>query len=72
VPGVALSGGGNLAHHRTLLDQIVVVRVRADPEPEHAIVNLDGEGAMMKADASRPIGTDRLEMQRRVLRVLLQ
>lgn len=44
----------------------------ADPEPEQAVVNFDGEGSVLQADASGSESSGFLEMQRRMSRVCLQ
>ena len=53
-------------------DEAIVVRVTANPEPENAIWHVHREGAIEGTDARRTKPLDTLEMQRRVLRILLQ
>lgn len=54
--GLARSG-------RTLADQLVIVGVRVDPEPQATIVHGNGEGAMRSVDPGRPETADALDVQ---------
>src|SRR5262249_4057247 len=59
--------------HRTASpDHRVIVRMRADPEPQESVVDLDGERPIVSANPYRPEMSDFLEMEGGVLRVLLQ
>ena len=47
-------------------DDTIVLRMGADPEPEHAILHVDRQGTIVSADARRMKATDAFEMQRRM------
>ena len=57
---------------RTLADQCIVLRVRADPEPEYPVFHVDAERSMVQADADRPEPPDALQSQRGVIGIRLQ
>ena len=46
--------------------------MRADPEPEIAVIHLYGERAIEQADTDGPETSDFLELQRRMTRIALQ
>jgi len=46
---------------RALSDQLVIVGVGADPEPDEAIGRLDGQGAVVVSDSRGPIAANFLE-----------
>lgn len=49
-----------------LADELVVLTVRANPEPMDAALHGQAESAVVKADADADELTDRLEMERRM------
>ncbi|HEV1287065.1 MAG TPA: hypothetical protein VNU44_17215 [Bryobacteraceae bacterium] len=51
------------------LDQIVILRVAADPEPEHAFLAIDLDYTMAQSDARRPKSADSLEVKRWMPRI---
>jgi hypothetical protein len=53
-------------------DQPVVLSVGANPEPEVALIHLDGQRTMAQTDAHRPVTSDLLELQRRMTRITFQ
>ena len=55
-----------------LADEPVVLRMRPDPPPEHAVINVHAERPIVIADTHRPEATDCLEMERRVTRIRFQ
>jgi len=55
-----------------LAKDLVVVRVAADPEPHEAIGGFDRECSMTSSNASRPETTHLLEVEGRMMRVVLQ
>jgi hypothetical protein len=46
-----------------LSDEIVIIGVRADPEPQNVIVHRNAQSAVMHPDTDRPIPADLLKMQ---------
>jgi hypothetical protein len=50
----------------------VVLPVRADPEPENTIGNVDSQGSIREADSDGSVITDPFEAKRWVLRVGLE
>jgi len=44
----------------------------ADPEPEEAVVDRDRERAILEADARRPVVPDPLEVQRRMIGIVIE
>jgi acyl-coenzyme A thioesterase PaaI-like protein len=60
---------GKRAEKVELADELVVLGMSANPKPQHAVGGIHGHSSMMKADSSRPITADLLEMERRVPRV---
>ena len=57
---------------RSASKQFVVVRVRADPEPDPVLSRPDSKRPMSNADPGRPDLADLLEVQGRMLRIGLQ
>jgi hypothetical protein len=55
-----------------LAEQSIVVGVGSDPEPDEAVLYLDGEGSMSAPDPRGPNRTRLLEAQRRMPRILLE
>lgn len=55
-----------------LANEAIILRVAADPEPEATIWDLDRERTVVRADAHRAEPTNRLEVQGRMARVLLE
>ena len=55
-----------------LADNLVVLRMRTDPEPFDAAWHVMREGSVSLADTDRPHITDALEMKRWVPRVRLE
>jgi hypothetical protein len=53
-------------------DELVVFGVRADPEPDEIVAQLNCECAMVRAYTRRPEPTQLLEMKGRVPRIPLQ
>jgi hypothetical protein len=51
---------------------LVILSVRANPEPDKAIGGLDGNCTVMQTNARRPESADFLEMERWLLGVGLQ
>ncbi|OFV98883.1 MAG: hypothetical protein A3F68_13535 [Acidobacteria bacterium RIFCSPLOWO2_12_FULL_54_10] len=49
-----------------LADELIVFRVATDPEPQHAIRRIDGNGAVVKSNAHGSIAANFFEMERRV------
>ena len=56
----------------SLAEQLVVIRMGADPEPHEAVRGLDGQGAILPTNPSRPEAPNLLEMERRVPWVVLE
>ena len=54
------------------MKELVVVRMRPDPEPDDTIGGLDSQRAMTVPHPSRPEATELLEVKRRIARVRLQ
>ena len=54
------------------MDHGVVVGMRADPKPDQIAIGFDGQRAIAQADTHGPEPSDLLELQRWVLRILLQ
>jgi len=46
-----------------LLQQVVVVGMGADPEPDHVVIVADGNSPVAIVNSSRPITSDLFEMQ---------
>jgi hypothetical protein len=63
---------GHVRCKRELSDELVVIGVRTDPEPNEILTRLDCERAVVQAYARRPEPTQLLEMKRRVPRITLQ
>jgi hypothetical protein len=63
---------GHVRCKRWLADEVVVIGVRANPEPNEVLTRFDCECAMLKPDARRPESAHLLEMQRGVTGVPLQ
>lgn len=55
-----------------LADQLVVLCLWSDPEPNDAVRGLDTHRAIVDADARRVEATDSLEVKRRMPRIALQ
>ena len=53
-------------------DQLIVLFMRPDPEPEDSIGDVDTECPMMKSDSNGVIAADALQAKRRVRWVFLQ
>jgi hypothetical protein len=45
-----------------LAHQLVIVGMRADPEPDHIFPMLDGQGAIVQPDPDGPEAADLLEV----------
>ena len=56
----------------SLCDDAIVLRVRADPEPQEPVRGIHCEGTVVNTDTRRMKAPDALEMQRRMSRVCLQ
>ena len=56
----------------TLCDDLVVIGVRADPDPMDVAFDLGCQRAVMQADAHGPKRADFLEVQRGMLRIRFQ
>ena len=54
----------------TSIDEPVILRVRANPEPHDAVTLFDPESAMAATDANRPETIDLLEVQRGMPRLV--
>lgn len=52
--------------------KVIVVRMAADPKPQHAIWNCHTQGTIRKPDAHRPKPANFLEMQGWVMGVVFQ
>ena len=64
---------GTTARRETdLADQLVVVPVNADPEPDYSVRCLHSHGSVMEPHTCGPESTYFLKVQRRMLRVRLQ
>jgi hypothetical protein len=63
---------GHVRCERELSDELVVIGVSADPEPNEILSRLDCERAVVQPYARRPEPTHLFEMQRRVTRITLQ
>jgi hypothetical protein len=48
-----------------------ILVVRSDPKPNEIGTGFDGQGAVVKADADRPISADFFELQRRMTGIAL-
>jgi hypothetical protein len=57
--------------HR-LAQELIVVRVTADPKPEYSIRNLNTQGTIVTPYPNREITSYTLEMQRGMKRILLE
>ncbi len=55
-----------------LADELIVLGVRAYPEPNEVLTRLNSERSMMRADAHRPKAAYLLKMKRGVPRISLQ
>jgi hypothetical protein len=67
-----LENEGHVRCKRWLADELVVIGMGANPEPNKVLTGLDCERTMVKADARRPEATNLLEMQGGVPRILLE
>src|SRR4051794_39182845 len=56
----------------SLPDHLIVVGVRSDPEPQIAAFHLHGQSPVTASNPCRPKATDLLEMQGRMLWILLE
>ena len=56
----------------TLSDQLVVVGVCADPKPEHTALNILAKHSVLVSHSRRPQRTDFLEVEGRVVRIVLE
>jgi hypothetical protein len=57
---------------RRLAQQLVIITVRADPEPHYPIreaVRIDADNAVVQTNTPRPEASDLLQLKRRVPRV---
>ncbi len=63
---------GHVRCKRWLADELVVIGVRANPEPDEVLARLDCESTMVQPDPRRPEAADFLEMQGGVPRVPLE
>jgi len=54
------------------VQQLVIIGMAADPEPDAVILTSDAKGAVMEADTRRPETANALEAERGVLRISLQ
>ena len=57
---------------RGLADEAIIFGVIADPEPQDSTLDINAEGAMMKAYSARPKAAHTFEMKRGVRRVSLE
>lgn len=66
-PGATVAGVG----FNELAEELVVLRMRADPEPVDAARNRNAERSIVETDtnAMEPPVPDRLEVQRRMVRI---
>jgi len=55
-----------------LADELVIVGMGSDPEPQHSITGLHGQGSIMKPHTGRQKTPDFLQSQRRMLRIFFQ
>lgn len=62
---------GDAVERRRCSDSLLVGIVSADEEPDDGAVFFDAEGAVAVVNANRPIGTDALEVKRRMPMILL-
>jgi hypothetical protein len=53
-------------------DEVVILRVRPDPEPDDVVPIFHGERSVMEPDPSRPEASDLPEMERGMPRVLTE
>ena len=60
------------AEKRGLANQLVVFRVRADPEPNDTVLSRYSYSSVLETNTGRPEAADFFEMQRRMLGVRLQ
>ena len=51
------------------LKELVIVRMRADPEPDNVLALIQRESSVMRADSYRPQSINLLEMQGWVMRI---
>ena len=64
--------GPRLRRDEQLVNQLVIIRVRADPEPEQSVFGFDRQRAVPQADADGPVAPDLLQLQRGMARVFLE
>jgi hypothetical protein len=57
---------------RMLIEQPIVARMGADPEPYEPVDRFDGQGAVLNPHSHRPEAADLLEVERWVTGVFLQ
>lgn len=69
---VLLENEGHVRCKRWLSDELVIIGVRADPEPNEILSRFDRKRAVVQANARRPEATHLLEMKGRMPRVALQ
>ena len=63
---------GHVRCRRELSDELVIIAVRADPEPNEILTRLDCERAVMQPDSRRPESAHLLKMKGGMPRVALQ
>ena len=57
--------------NKRLAEQLVILCMRSDPEPDRAFGSVDGQRSVVRAHAGRPKTPDFLEADRWILRILL-
>jgi predicted transcriptional regulator len=67
-----LENEGHVRCKRWLSDELVIVGVSADPEPNEILTRFDRKCAVLQANARRPEATHLFEMKGRMPRIALQ
>ncbi len=67
-----MSASESISHSVSLADQLVILRVSANPKPEQAVRGLYSEHSVMQTNSSRPEASHLLEVQGRMLRISLE
>jgi hypothetical protein len=57
---------------RSLPQELVVLSVCADPEPQDALVGINAEDPVVNPDSARPESSDSFEVKRRMARIALE
>lgn len=59
---MAAAARAGVGHTLLLANEVTVIRVAADPKPQHAIRDADTQGAIIDSDADRPKTANLFEM----------